>query len=202
MTVSEKINAMVKTADNFLGYSRFDIGLNKSTEWCAEFISFVLRAGEEDDVTSISCNDMYKYMSNSPRWYEPDDFIRVGDIIFFNWYHTYDNGRPLDHVGIIVEVNGNIITYIDGNSDSTGLVRIHHMNINNLDFNSTYPDRYMRLVQDTETTENMHVNTEMKPENYHSITSNKDTYDLIRELQSQRDKLDEIINKLIQSMKK
>ena len=146
MTVREKINAIVTTASNFVGYSRTEIGLNKSTEWCAEFVSFCLKAGEEDDVTSISCNDMYKNMTNSTHWCEPDDMIKTGDVIFFNWCHTWDNGRPLDHVGIVIDVAHGYVTYVDGNSDSTEIVRMHTRSLDKFDFNHDYPDKYMRLT--------------------------------------------------------
>lgn len=176
-----------------VGKTRTDLNLNKSVDWCAEFVSHVITSCRPDlkDVTSISCNDMKKLMLDSGLFYEPDDPPKVDDIGFIDWNRgaNGDTVRPLDHVVIITSGYGDLyIDYIDGNSSDgggnvpDGKVCKHfkyRMNVTD-----KYPDYYLRLkpdvITETETTHDNKLNT-----------------DLITKLQSIRDNLSDIINELI-----
>lgn len=171
-----------------LNKSRAELDLNKSTEWCAEFVSHVITTCRPDleSVTSISCNDMKKLMLDSGLFYEPDDAPMINDIVFFDWNRgsNGDTVKPLDHVGVVTHGYGDLyIDYIDGNSDDSGLVKLHTEH--RLTVNGDYPDYYLRLKPDT------------NRESFHTIVSNADIYDTITKLQSIRDSLNDLINELI-----
>lgn len=157
MTVREKIiNYALDAQDK----TRGELGLVKSGHWCAEFVSHIIdKALPNNNVTSISCTRMQDNMSQSNAWSEPDDDIKIGDIIFYNWEHDYDPTGNLDHVGIVVDVQQNFIRTIEGNTvnsenptDPTNPVKLKVRYRNNLNFNCTYPDYYMRYTGDTPTT--------------------------------------------------
>lgn len=156
MTVREKIiNYALDSQDK----TRGELGLVKSGHWCAEFVSYIIdKALPNNNVTSISCTRMQANMSQSNAWSEPDDDIKIGDIIFYNWEHDYDPTGNLDHVGIVVDVQQNFIRTIEGNTvnsenptDPTNPVKLKVRYRNKLNFNCTYPDFYMRYTGDTPT---------------------------------------------------
>lgn len=182
-----------------VGKTRSELKLNKSTEWCAEFVSHVITECRPDleKVTSISCNDMKKLMIESGLFYEPDDAPMVNDIGFIDWNRgaNGDTVKPLDHVVIITKGYGDLyVDYIDGNSSDgggngpDGKVCKHftyHMNVT-----GEYPDYYLRLKPDN------------KRPSLLSIVDNGDMYETIRKLQTARDNINEIINELIEKVGK
>ena len=154
------MNNIATTAETFLGKTKEEVGIKKSVEWCAEFVSIVL---EKSDIKgnkpcSISCNDLIAQMRNSEFWYEPQSEPDRDDIIFFDWNRQHDGGKPLDHVGIITNYDDGYITYIDGNSGDGKKVSIHTIPISALRFSGTYQDYYMRY-KEIETPENNKVDT-------------------------------------------
>lgn len=145
------ISLIAKSQEN---KSRADLGLNKSVDWCAEFVSWVIDHSDINDdakyVTSISCNDMIKAMRNSKYWYEPDDAPQIGDIVFFDWDGADDDlasTKPLDHVGVIVGIYSNspnrVIT-IEGNTEGTQSTSRVLRKERLCTWNAEYPDYYMR----------------------------------------------------------
>ena len=136
-------------AESCVGKSRNDLNLHRSTEWCAETVSFILKHTVDPDgeVDSISCNDMKKKMKDSPNWCEPDGEIERGDVFFFDHDRERDpvkDSKPLDHVAIVVKVEGNYLHYVDGNGDQSGLVLARSRKISSFNFDCKYPDYYMR----------------------------------------------------------
>lgn len=120
-----------------------DLGC-KCVHTCAEFVSIVLAACGYGDVTSVSCTEMQKKMSVSPDWSEPEDWMTEGDVIFFDWDHKAED-KPLDHVGIVLGVDGNTVTYINANGNDH-----EHVTIQTIDKNATSIAYWMRPFKKTE----------------------------------------------------
>ena len=129
MTKREEI---VSVAESKVGLNRNEVGCGGDGAWCAMFVSYVLNiVGIGEGVTSDSCTLMQRYMSESDKWSEPDDWPIPGDIIFFDWDNKKEE-RPLDHVGICVGFNNDTlqITYVNGNGDSSYYVTEEEINVN------------------------------------------------------------------------
>lgn len=129
MTKREEI---VSVAESKVGLNRNEVGCGGDGAWCAMFVSSVLNiVGIGEGVTSDSCTLMQRYMSESDKWSEPDDWPIPGDIIFFDWDNKKEE-RPLDHVGICVGFNNDTlqITYVNGNGDSSYYVTEEEINVN------------------------------------------------------------------------
>ena len=129
MTKREEI---VSVAESKVGLNRNEVGCGGDGAWCAQFVSYVLNiVGIGEGVTTDSCTFMQRYMSESDKWSEPDDWPIPGDIIFFDWDNKKEE-RPLDHVGICVGFNNDTlqITYVNGNGDSSYYVTEEEINVN------------------------------------------------------------------------
>lgn len=134
--------------------TRKEIDCTTCYHWCAEFVSYIIKNSnintDAKAVTSNSCTQMQAKMKNSKWWDEPDDDIKAGDIIFYNWEHDYDASGNLDHVGIVIEVYTDKIVTIEGNTepnlygDMSSHVREKTRSRSDLNFNCEYPDYYMR----------------------------------------------------------
>lgn len=120
-----------------------DLGC-KCVHTCAEFVSIVLAACGYGDVTSVSCTEMQKKMSVSPDWSEPEDWMTEGDVIFFDWDHKAED-KPLDHVGIVLGVDGNTVTYINANGNDH-----EHVTIQTIDKNAASIAYWMRPLNKSE----------------------------------------------------
>lgn len=159
MTKREEI---VSVAESKVGLNRNEVGCGGDGAWCAMFVSGVLViVGIGEGVTSDSCTLMQRYMSESDKWSEPDDWPIPGDIIFFDWDNKKEE-RPLDHVGICVGFNNDTlqITYVNGNGDSSYYVTEEEINVNAKGKDGHNLVAYwMRYVGDEETEE-----PEEKPE--------------------------------------
>lgn len=81
--------------------------------WCAVFISWCFRTEQALCKKTASCVDMLD-------WFEKRGQIvktpKPGDIVFFR-YST--NNRRTNHVGLVIGVDGKIITTIEGNTSTT-----------------------------------------------------------------------------------
>ena len=134
-----------------VGKSRYDLGLNKSGEWCAEFVSHCIEktVDPSGSLSSISCNEMKKLMKNDKRIIEPDGPMLPSDYFFFDHDREKDplkDSKPLDHVAIVVGFDGEYVEYVDGNGDSSGLVKKRKRHISTFNFDCKYPDYYLRFV--------------------------------------------------------
>lgn len=143
MTIAEKALSIV-------GMTRDQLGLHESTEWCAETVSYILKCTVDprSEVKSISCNNMLSLMRHHPEWYEPDDMLRISDVLFIDHDRDRDplkDTLPLDHIAIVVQIDDDgTVWYVDGNGDSSGKVQKRSRHISTFDFNCDYPDYYMR----------------------------------------------------------
>ena len=140
-------------AESLVGKSRYDLNLRESTEWCAEAASFILEHTVDPDKEfhTISCNDMIFRMSRSDKFYEPEDEPRRSDYLFFDHDRDKDplkDSKPLDHVAVITNFDGEYIEYVDGNGDSSGIVKKRRRHISTFNFECKYPDYYMRYCGD------------------------------------------------------
>lgn len=143
---------ILETALSFKDKNRNELNLHQSLDWCAETVKEIInRSGIPDvakEVGTISCNQTIARMRGNDYWYEPQDDMKAGDIIFYNFKHDYDKTGNLDHMGVIVEVNPTTIKVIEGNTEgreNTACVRLVTRSRGILNFNCEYPDYYMRL---------------------------------------------------------
>lgn len=89
-------------------------------EWCATFISAIAVKLKCTDIipTECSCQKMIEKFKSIGCWVENENRVpNVGDIIFYDWQ---DNGKGdnqgwADHVGLVIEINDNKITVLEGN---------------------------------------------------------------------------------------
>lgn len=133
------------------GKSRFDLNLTESGEWCAETVSHIMKktVDPQGKFKNMSCNKMMDLMQNSDEVYEPDDMIKASDFLFFDHDRDRDplrDSKPLDHVAVVVQVDPDgMIWYVDGNGDSTNLIKKRRRHISSFNFTCKYPDFYMRF---------------------------------------------------------
>lgn len=148
-----KWEEIVSIAKNDIGKSRDEVGCYGTGAWCAQWVSSVLnRAGIGDGVADESCTRMQGKMSNHKDWYEPLDFPRAGDELFFDFDHKKEE-RPLDHVGIVTSFDNDTldITYINGNGSSSHYVTEEHINLYAKDIQGRKLVAYwMRYIADCE----------------------------------------------------
>lgn len=101
-------------------------GFDSRIEWCAVFVSWV---ANEAGVLNTSI-PKFSGVINGINWfkergewenreYEP----RSGDIIFFDWEN---DGKP-DHVGIVNETKGSVVSTIEGNSSNDSVQKKQYM---------------------------------------------------------------------------
>lgn len=89
--------------------------------WCAAFVSTVsLQLGLRDIMpTECGCPGMVRLYQELGRWVEDDAYIpSQGDVIFYDWQDTGygDNVGHPDHVGIVLDCDGQNMTIIEGNN--------------------------------------------------------------------------------------
>ena len=93
--------------------------------WCAAFVSTVsLQCGLRDIMpTECGCPGMVRLYQALGRWVEDDAYIpSPADVVFYDWqdsatnYATTDNLGQSDHVGIVLDCDGQNMTIIEGNN--------------------------------------------------------------------------------------
>lgn len=89
--------------------------------WCAAFVSTVsLQCGLRDIMpTECGCPGMVRLYQELGRWVENDAYApSPGDIIFYDWQDSGvgDNAGQPDHVGIVLDCDGQNMTIIEGNN--------------------------------------------------------------------------------------
>lgn len=92
-----------------------------SWPWCAAFVSTVsLQLGLRDIMpTECGCPGMVRLYQELDRWVEDDAYIpSPGDVVFYDWQDTGygDNVGHPDHVGIVLDCDGQNMTIIEGNN--------------------------------------------------------------------------------------
>ena len=108
--------------DTYNSYKPLPVGYKMSytDPWCAAFGSAVAIAEKLTDIIppECSCRRQIELFKKLGRWDEKDSYVpKPGDYLFYDWQDTGvgDNIGDPDHVGIVAEVNGNIIRVIEGN---------------------------------------------------------------------------------------
>lgn len=97
--------------------------LQYDDEWCAATVTAAgIQAGLEDIIFGeCSCSRMVELYRTAGRWMEDDAYTpQIGDIVMYRWdddanYATTDNTSNPNHVGMVAEVNGRVLTIIEGN---------------------------------------------------------------------------------------
>ena len=92
-------------------------------EWCAATVTAAgMQAGLEDIIFGeCSCSRMVELYRKAGRWMEDDAYTpQIGDIVMYRWddgadYAATDNTSSPNHVGMVAEVNGRVLTIIEGN---------------------------------------------------------------------------------------
>lgn len=185
MTNEEVRDKLADTALSRVGMTRQELNY-KCEETCAEGATDVLRDVartyniEGLDVGSTSCNTMYANMTSSQYWYEPEEWMTRGDYIFFDW-NLAPEEKPLDHVGICIGVEGEVMEYvnINGNNHDKWTVQSIQKDSRNIAY-------WLRYLNPTPAP---------KPTS-HTIVTNSDIYDQIHRLQELRLELDSTIQNL------
>ena len=101
--------------------------------WCAAFVSAAAIASGLTDIipTECGCQRQIGLFQALGRWEERDDYRPLpGDIIYYcrSDKSLGDCTGWADHVGIVTQVNGSIITVLEGNYDDC--VQYRHILIN------------------------------------------------------------------------
>ena len=81
-----------------------------SYPWCCTFVWWVLSSCGVKVPKTASCMAMADYFKKNGRWHTSP---QPGDLVFF---HFKTNTRWTNHVGIVVEVKGNEIKTVEGNT--------------------------------------------------------------------------------------
>ena len=97
--------------------------LQYDDEWCAATVTAAgIQAGLEDIIFGeCSCSRMVALYQKAGRWMEDDAYKpQIGDIVMYRWddginYASTDNTSGPNHVGMVAEVNGRVLTIIEGN---------------------------------------------------------------------------------------
>lgn len=107
--------------------------------WCAATVSAIgYLCGLQDYIfPECSCSQMIKLYKKAGRWEENDAYIpQIGDLIIYDWedgksnYSTTDNTGAPDHVGMIIAINGTLMTVLEGNMGTPRQVGIRNMIMN------------------------------------------------------------------------
>lgn len=94
--------------------------MQRGNAWCAATVSALAQIlGLTAWIfPECSCPKMIELYKKAGRWMEDDSYLpKPGDVIFYDWQDTGtgDNTGTADHVGVVVEVDGETITVIEGN---------------------------------------------------------------------------------------
>ena len=101
-----------------------------SYPWCCAFIWWVFAQHDPCLVKkTASCQDLGNWFNAQGRWHSNPE---IGDVVFF---HFSTNDRWTNHVGIMKDINGNMIETIEGNTsissdDNGGAVMVRQRTSN------------------------------------------------------------------------
>ena len=149
------------TAEKFISMAEQDVGKNRSEvnctgstggtdgDWCANYVSQVMKRSGYIGPYNLTVGYLLKAMQESSDWQEVDkkDAAR-GDVVFFDWDNPnpevdelYGQGRRWDHVGWILNNNGDNWTCIEGNAGGA-------QSVTKQTRYNPYVDTIMRYVKD------------------------------------------------------
>ena len=94
--------------------------MQRGDAWCAATVSALAQIlGLTAWIyPECSCPKMIELYRKAGRWMEDDGYLpKPADVIFYDWQDNGagDNTGTADHVGVVVEVDGESITVIEGN---------------------------------------------------------------------------------------
>lgn len=106
--------------------------LTTTDHWCAGYVSAVAVQSGESDIFALecSCTKMVALYKEMGRWEERDDYRpQIGDVPFYRWddgkdYKTTDQKKNPNHVGIVVDTDGDAFTVIEGNRVINGVSQV------------------------------------------------------------------------------
>lgn len=106
--------------------------LTVNDHWCAGYASAVAVQSGESDIFALecSCTKMVAIYKEMGRWEERDDYRpQIADVLFYRWddgkdYKTTDQKKNPNHVGIVVDTDGDAFTVIEGNRVVNGVSQV------------------------------------------------------------------------------
>ena len=109
--------------------------LKVTDHWCSGFVSAMAIACELTDIipTEVGCGKHVDLFKKIASWQESDAYVpKPGDILFYDWDDsgTGDNTGNPDHVGIVTQVDSNLITVIEGNMGTRSVVGRRTIKVN------------------------------------------------------------------------
>ncbi len=129
---------LVKYAEQFLGYNESDGSADiflggsssRSIAWCAAFVQYNLEhCGNQlpswySNVDSPWSCGSYRRAAEAAGAVKSGNEIVPGDLVLFDW----EGDGEQDHIGIVVSVDGNQVTTIEGNTSNTVAYRNYNIN--------------------------------------------------------------------------
>ena len=120
--------------------------------WCAATVSAAWIASHVSKITPIecSCSKLIELAKEMKIWEEKDNYKpNVGDAVLYDWddgnnYATTDNKGVPEHVGMVVEVNGNKFVVVEGNKNKA--VGKRNMTINGKYIRGFITPKYHKIV--------------------------------------------------------
>lgn len=95
-------------------------GFDQHVDWCAIFVSWCAAQCGYIESGAIprfaGCTTGSGWFKARGLWQDRDYVPQPGELIFFDWDNNYEADGTVDHVGIVVRVEGNIVHTIEGNS--------------------------------------------------------------------------------------
>ena len=103
--------------------------------WCATTVSavWILCGISNYTGTECSCNNLIAIAKQKGYWQENDAYIpKIGDALLYDWDDDGigDDTDPAEHIGIVIEVNGNQFIIMEGNKGNASVVGKRAMKIN------------------------------------------------------------------------
>ena len=145
MGSSATAEKFITTAESDVGKGRGDVNCAGSHDWCANYISELMKRTGYNGAYNRTVGYLLKAMQDNPsEWKESTDKPGRGDILFFDWDNPtpevdpyYSEGRRWDHVAIIKNVKDGMITYIDGNGGGSQYVKERTIPLDDDDVDTT-----------------------------------------------------------------
>lgn len=165
------MNKIEEVALSYIGMPTSEIKSRRPCgEHCMATISNILDDAGIDVYKGISCTDVANHWDNDPNMKRVAlDSVQGGDVIFFDW----DRSGDCDHVGAVVEYDGNVSTglyYVNGNGNDVTKVTKQYMSLGQLQKNV---GRIFRYVGGTQTKSDIPATPNKNENKKVSITLNQ-----------------------------
>jgi peptidoglycan hydrolase-like protein with peptidoglycan-binding domain len=125
-----KISEIIKVAESYLGYKESPPNSNRTlfgkwhgldgNPWCAMFVSYVYHESGVTELRKVDPTNLpgFAYCPNGVKYFRQQNRFnktpRIGSLVFFDW----GNDGISDHVGIVVDIQGENIITIEGNTSA------------------------------------------------------------------------------------